>query len=90
VPTKDDWDKADTFGAWDNNTEAYNSALKLPSSGYRGNAFGTLNDQGTVGYYWCSTVTNTTANGLSFSSTEASTSGSSYRVYGFTVRCLKD
>ena len=91
VPTDAQWATADSFGAWNNNTDTYNSALKLPSAGIRDRINGLLNHQGTIGYYWSSTVsgTTTTARFLLFSSTVAYTNGND-RAHGFTVRCLKD
>jgi uncharacterized protein (TIGR02145 family) len=82
-------DGGDTAG-WDNNVETYESALKLPSSGYRDRANGTLSSQGTLGLYWSSTVSGTDASYLYFNSTEAVTHYFEFRAYGFTVRCLKD
>ena len=89
VPTDAQWATADSFGAWNNNTDTYNSALKLPSAGYRTRINGLLSSQGTYGYYWSSTVSGTDARSLGFSSTAANAS-SSNRANGFTVRCLKD
>jgi hypothetical protein len=88
VPTTTEWDTADTFGAWANNTDTFNSALKLPSSGLRSRTNGTL-DGGTYGNYWASTVDGTNARNLAISSTSAGTL-SFNRANGFTVRCLKD
>ena len=100
VPTDAQWATADAFNGgaatnggttvgWDNNTETYESALKLPSAGFRLRADGSLYGQGTHGYYWSSTVDGTSARNLSFSSTAARTLYD-YRVYGLTVRCLKN
>ena len=90
VPTKDEWDTADAFNSqWNNSTDTYNSTLKLPSSGLRTRAFGTLSNQGTSGSYWSSTVSGTTAINLFFNSTAANTTNNN-RARGFTVRCLKD
>ena len=89
VPTNNEWNTADTFGAWNNNTDTFNSSLKLPSAGDRYRIDGLLYSQGTLGYYWSSTVDGTYARLLSFDSTSAS-AGVSNRAGGFTVRCLKD
>ena len=89
VPTNTEWDTADSFGGWDNNTDTFNSALKLPSAGFRGRINGLLSDQGTSGFYWSSTVSVTDARHLVFFSAVAGT-GSFGRAYGFLVRCLKD
>ena len=89
VPTDTEWNTADTFGAWNNNTDTFNSDLKLPSAGYRNRVSGLLNNQGTDGNYWSSTVSGTIARRLSFYSAAAYTYSSS-RANGFSVRCLKD
>ena len=89
MPTDTQWFTADTFGAWNSNTDTYNSALKLPSAGYRGSIDGLLYGQGTYAYYWSSTVIGTNARSLYFGSSAANTNGHS-RAHGFSVRCLKD
>jgi uncharacterized protein (TIGR02145 family) len=91
VPTFAEWDTADKFNpGWDNNTDTYNSTLKLPSSGFRDRADGTLSSQGAGGIYWSSRISGTLANRLYFSSTVANASGYYTRAYGFTVRCIKN
>ena len=91
VPTFYEWDNADKFNpGWDNNTDTYNSTLKLPSSGFRDRADGTLNTQGTHGHYWSSRISLTLANRLYFRSTVANANGYYTRAYGFTVRCIKN
>ena len=89
VPTNAEWNTADTFGAWNNNTDTFNSNLKLPSAGFRNRINGLLDFQGTFGNYWSSTVSGTNARGLGFNSTAANTN-LNYRAYGFSVRCLKN
>ena len=61
----------------------------ISSSGNRNRTNGTLNNQGTNGNYWSSTVNGTNARNLNFNSTEANTNNNN-RANGFTVRCLKD
>jgi uncharacterized protein (TIGR02145 family) len=65
------------------------SALKLPLAGYRNRGNGTLNDVGLNGYYWSSTVSSTNARYLKFKSNNAYMSDNN-RVYGLSVRCIKD
>ena len=89
VPTNTEWDTADSFGTWANNTDTYNSALKLPSAGGRLLFNGLLNIQGSNGYCWSSTVSGTDARFLYFHSTGAYTYNN-VRAHGFSVRCLKD
>jgi uncharacterized protein (TIGR02145 family) len=100
VPTITEWGTADAFNGgpatasgasegWDDNTEAYNSTLKLPSSGFLNRRYGSLYNQGSGGNYSSSTVTGIYALQLLFSGSLATTSVSS-RARGFSVRCLKD
>ena len=99
VPTDAQWVIADAFAdpatsggatlGWDNNTETFDSALKLPSAGYRNRSNGTHVSQGTFGYYWSSTVGGAYTRLLNFVSTVAYTI-TNFRAHGFTVRCLKD
>lgn len=76
------WSKSNSEGA-------FNSPLKLPLSGYRNYGDGTINTAGSFGYYWSSSVFGVLAQSLSFYSTSTSTLDS-FRVYGFSVRCIKD
>ena len=90
VPTDAQWNTAVTYGAWNNNTNTYNSALKLPPAGSRDRINGLLYSQGTNGHYWSSTVSGPYARSLLFHSTAALTATSNVRAYGCAVRCLKN
>ena len=101
VPTDAQWATADAFNGgaatnggttvgWDNNTETYESALKLPSAGYRLRFNGLLGNQGAHGNYWSSTVSGTFARHLYFHSAAAYTDRTNPRADGLTVRCLKN
>jgi uncharacterized protein (TIGR02145 family) len=77
-------------GSQQNNAAgAFASLLKLPMAGYRGSSNGSLDNVGSNGYYWSSTVSGTVASYLYFSSGSASMDPN-YRARGFSVRCLKD
>ena len=60
-----------------------------PSAGNRNRINGLLNNQGTNGNYWSSTVSGTNARNLNFNSTAANNNNNN-RANGLTVRCLKD
>ena len=90
MPTDAQWNTADTFGAWNNNTNTFNSVLKLPSAGSLHRIDGLFRFQGTNGYYWSSTVSGANARYLFFNFTAAYTDNFYDRADGFTVRCLKD
>jgi len=76
--------------SWSINTSvgAFASALKLPLAGVR-NGGGSLSNGGTSGDYWSSTVSGANSHVLSFYSSNASMYDVS-RVYGRSVRCIKD
>jgi len=60
-----------------------------PAGGNRNYSNGSLNNVGTNGYYWSSTVSGTNARSLYFYSASA-TMYSDYRAFGFSVRCVQD
>ncbi|MGM0650959.1 MAG: hypothetical protein ACQES1_10700, partial [Bacteroidota bacterium] len=76
------WDSQDAAGA-------NGSPLKFPVAGYRYYSDGSLDNTGSNGYYWSSTVDGTFARYLFLNSSDADMY-SNYRVYGRSVRCIKD
>ena len=90
MPTNAEWDVADTaLTGWSNRVHAYESTLKLPSSGYRSRSGGSFTRQGTYGHYWSSSLSGTSARMLDFNSSSASVTTLT-RGHGLTVRCIKD
>ncbi len=77
--------------SWGQNTSAgaFASPLKLPLAGCRDASSGSLNNVGTFGSYWSSTVSGTNSRSLYFYTSNA-LMNDDYRAFGFTVRCLKD
>jgi len=61
----------------------------LPVAGNRNNSNGSLNNVGSNGYYWSSTVSSTNSRNLNFNSTNANMNTNN-RANGNSVRCLKD
>lgn len=63
-----------------------------PSAGYRNRTNGLLNNQGTNGNYWSSTVNLSSSRQLTLSSSlaRADFADISGRANGYTVRCLKN
>jgi uncharacterized protein (TIGR02145 family) len=72
-----------------NRDDAFSSFLKLPSAGYRYSGSGSLDDQGSRGHVWTSSVVGSVSRGVYFYSGHANSRGN-YRAYGFAVRCLRD
>ena len=61
----------------------------MPLAGNRNNGDGSLNNVGSNGNYWSSTVNGTNANNLNFNSGNANINNNN-RANGFSARCLKD
>ena len=92
VPTKTEWSTEETIMSNNgNDADAAYSLLKLPMAGYRLFSSGLLytTTTGSNGYYWSSTVYNSSAYFLDFTSSNAKISAV-YRAYGFSLRCIKD
>jgi hypothetical protein len=68
---------------------AFGSVLKLTLAGLR-NSSGSLQGVGSNGYYWSSTVSGELARFLYISSSIDAYVSALDRVYGFSVRCIKD
>jgi hypothetical protein len=85
-------DDGQTWPGTDGRATAFNNFLKLPAPGYRKRDSGSLDRVSTYGYYWSSSVSDDSSSNarfLYFNSGAAGTN-SSYRVHGWTVRCIKD
>jgi hypothetical protein len=90
IPTETELDTERLSWSSNNNSAgAFASPLKLPLAGYRASSDGSLNDVGTLGLYWSSTVSSTNSLGLGFDSSYATMSPGN-RASGISVRCLKD
>ena len=63
--------------------------IPLLLAGNRNNSNGSLNNVGTNGNYWSSTVSGTNSRNLNFNSSNANMNDNN-RANGLTVRCLKD
>lgn len=63
--------------------------VKQPVAGNRNNSNGTLNNVGSNGNYWSSSVSGTNARNLHFNSSNANMN-SNNRANGFSVRCIKE
>jgi hypothetical protein len=61
----------------------------LPVAGNRNNSDGSLNNAGSNGNYWSSTVSGTNSRNLNFNSGNANMNTNN-RANGNSVRCLKD
>ena len=98
IPTETEWEAERNNGgtgywgtgsAQNNAAGAFASVLKLPVAGNRYFGNGSLDYVGTLGYYWSSTVSGTSARRLLLSSSNALMTTYA-RASGNSVRCLKD
>jgi len=89
LPTETEWKtEIATWGSV-SAAGAFASTLKLVVAGNRTHFDGSLNDVGSNGHYWSSTVDGSAGCGFFFSSSSAGT-GCTCRAFGKSVRCIKD
>lgn len=88
LPTQPEWSALVTAAGITNSATAYSSSLKLTVTGSRDNASAGINNQGSYGYCWSSSVTGNFAYGLYFNVSSASSSNNFSRALGFSVRCI--
>jgi len=65
-------------------------ANTLPAAGYRHRNTAALNNVGTRGYYWSSTVNGNNSYNLYFTSTNVNPANNDNRANGFSVRCVAE
>jgi uncharacterized protein (TIGR02145 family) len=77
--------------SWSSNDAqgAFSSPLKLPMAGFRVYTDGSLNNVGTDGFYWSSTINGIYSRMLSLNNSFAAMYGNS-KANGYSVRCIKD
>src|SRR6056297_1053498 len=87
VPSKSEWSSVSSN--WSDRSDAFNSVLKLPSAGSRSYSDGSIDDAGSIGDYWCSSLNGSHADDLAFFSSGVAfyTAG---RANGLPVRCIQD
>ena len=90
IPTETELDAERATFSSNNAAGAFASVLKLPAAGYRSFSNGTLNNVGSRGDYWSSSVSGTSARGLYFASSDATVNTTYNRAFGLSVRCIKD
>ena len=65
-------------------------ALDIPLAGSRDGSSGSYASQGTLGYYWSSSVYNTSAYNVSFLSGGGNIANNKARSFGLSLRCMKN
>ncbi len=71
---------------------AINSEVIVPlaAAGNRNNSNGSMNNVGSNGNYWSSSINGTNAYNLNFNSGSVNSANNNNRANGFSVRCIKD
>lgn len=90
LPTKTEWQTADSTGGWFDLYETFASVLKLHAAGCLLSGAGVLSSRGSYGFYWSSSQGGSDDGWyLSFGS---GYSGMYYlsKSYGFSARCLRN
>ena len=73
-----------------NSNGAYASPLKFAMAGFRSYANGNLNDAGSYGMYWTSSVWGINTRYLDIRSSHAIMQDTGHHAEGYSVRCIKD
>ena len=73
-----------------NSSGALESSLKMPIPGYRDYSDGRVYAEGRFGYYWSGSVNEGYARRMFFNSSIMNPNSYYYRMYGFSVRCIKN
>jgi uncharacterized protein (TIGR02145 family) len=89
IPTNPEWIAETNSWSSKNPAGAFASPLKLPVAGARNNG-GTFNNVGTAGNYWSSTINSTSSLYMWFQTGGFNSSDPLFRVWGISVRCIKD
>jgi hypothetical protein len=89
LPTYSEWYNIDNTGGWTNWNGPWGSGLKLHAAGYLNANNGLLFQRGSNGYYWSRTQESSYGMALHFY-IDDSYLGLSEKLYGWSVRCLRD
>jgi hypothetical protein len=89
IPTNPEWIAETNSWSSKNPAGAFASPLKLPVAGARNNG-GTFNNVGTAGNYWSSTINSTSSLYMWFQTGGFNSSDPLFRVWGISVRCIRD
>ncbi|RLD54249.1 MAG: hypothetical protein DRJ05_15015 [Bacteroidetes bacterium] len=89
IPTEAEWEAERLSWSTQDAAGAFNSPLKLTVAGGRNGSLGNINNEGSFGYYWSSSVIGTDSKELFFNSSSV-TITNHLRADGSTVRCIRD
>jgi hypothetical protein len=84
IPTEPEW----TAELSSMSVNAFDSPLKLPLAGWRIYSDGSLQEVGSTGHYWSSTITGSNSRSLLFINSASMINAS--RGNGYSVRCIKN
>ena len=91
IPTSTEWANVGTFSNWMTWTGPWTSELKMHAAGYLYFSNAILFYRGSYGgFYWSSTQYNANYSWHLDFTFEQSSMVSSFKAYGFTIRCLRD
>jgi len=88
VPTAMEFEAETISNGINNNIAAFNSFLKLPSSGHRNSFDGSFSDLGAAGNYWVNSVNGSQSSAININY-QSTVIFNTYRAKGRGVRCIK-
>lgn len=92
LPTDEEFESERATWSSDNAAGAFHSPLRLVTAGNRNYSSGTLDQSGSIGYYWTSTAFHESHefSRALYISSENMYVTNYYRSSGFSIRCIKD
>jgi len=92
LPSNGEWTSADSNGAWNNSTDAFNSVLKLHPAGYLSTSDGSLWMRNLLGYgyFWSNSQYSTTRGNYFHFDNTSSLPGNTNKAIGSSVRCINN
>jgi len=89
LPTREEWDAERISWSTNDDAGAFNSILKLPTAGLRNLIDGSVDVDGSYGFYWSSTISNDNPWVIGIDNADASLECTNF-AFGFSVRCIKN
>jgi hypothetical protein len=90
IPTYTEWYNVDNHGGWYDWDGPYGSNLKMHVAGYLEYNDGSLSHRGSYGYYWSSTQQSGISGRELYFDSDYCRMDDYEKVFGFTLRCLRE
>jgi hypothetical protein len=90
IPSLTEWNNVVAVGGWSTYYDSWLSGLKLHAAGYLFYNTGSLYNRGLMGYYWSSNQSDPVFSNNLFISVNNCAMGFGVKVFGYSIRCIRD